>query len=825
MEPAPSHYVGMIMVQSKESARFDGMPRAAASTGLDMPKQLLSSTKHPCVTEGGDVRSVPADGDALTRIFALLREKTKVDFTFYKSNTISRRIERRMTINQISDIKGYADYLNTYPGEAATLYREFLIGVTNFFRDPEAFEELDQKWLAERLQTAKGHELRCWIPGCSTGEEAYTLAIIIREGLDRLGISKDVKIFATDIDRDVIQTAGTGIYPDSIAADISPRILTKYFYKRDDHFQIARNIREMIVFAQHNLIKDPPFTNIELLSCRNLLIYLQPVLQKKVLDFFNFSLNPRGILILGTSETTGEMSDYFEVLSQKYKLYRSKGRLKQVLLPGEFHTAGTPAGRGGSDMNGLGRPVIRTLPRMQEQERVLDRFMQGLVGDFIPLSIVVNENLEVLHILGDTEGYFKLPSGRIINDISKMATKDLAIPLSTGIQKVFRTGEEQHYSNVRLSGTGVSRLIDLKIKPLPQKKGQAPLAAVFISKSAQAPMPREGVPAETWDVPAQAEQHIRDLERELQFIRENLQATIEELETSNEELQATNEELLSSNEELQSANEELHTINTEYQPKIIDFTELTNDIDNLLSNTQVGILLLDENMEIRRFSPYISRLFKLLDSDIGTPLTHLTHYIETADPIDIIEQVQRSGKMIEREIKTRDDRWYLMRVIPYSIAPGTFAGTVMTFIDITTARQETRALMESRLKMDSILDASPIGIGFLAVRIIQQVNRRMREMTGYSEQELLGKDIRSLYPGKEEYDYVGKELYDQIREHGVGTIETAWKRKDGNIINILLSSSSILEDGSENGVSFTALDITERVVIENEKRKLRNRGE
>ncbi len=326
-------YGGMVMVQDEESAKFNGMPRAAISTGLadfvlppdQMPGQLLSFSKHPYITKVERSETLLSDEQGLTRIFSILREKCKVDFTFYKPSTVTRRIERRMTINQTDDIRDYVAYLSNNPGEAVALYRELLIGVTSFFRDPDAFDCLVQHGLPEIFKSASSREIRFWVACCSTGEEAYTMAILARECMEMLGTSHDVKIFATDIDRDAIHYAASGSFPESVAADISPRLLAKYFYKKDDNFQIARNIREMVVFAQHNLIKDPPFTNISLISCRNMMIYLQPILQRKVLEFFNFSLNPGGILMLGTSETTGDMADYFEPVAPKWKIYRSKG--------------------------------------------------------------------------------------------------------------------------------------------------------------------------------------------------------------------------------------------------------------------------------------------------------------------------------------------------------------------------------------------------------------------------------------------------------------------------------------------------------------------
>ena len=709
---------GMVMVQSEESAKFDGMPRSAISTGLadfvlppdQMPRQLQAFIKHPYVAKTERSESLISNEDGLLRIFALLREKCKVDFTYYKPSTVIRRIERRMSINQVEDVRDYVTFILSNPSELTTLYRELLIGVTSFFRDQEAFDFLAETVLPDIFRTTSNREIRFWVAACSTGEEAYSLAILARECMEQLGTSHDVKIFATDIDRDAIHYAAAGSYPESIAADLSPRILSKYFHKRDDNFQIARTIREMVVFAQHNLIKDPPFTNIDLISCRNVLIYFQPILQRKVFEFFNFSLAANGILFLGSSETTGDMASYFDVLDQKLKVFRSKGRLKPLsdthiptVTDTRFH-----------EMKGQFAVARRAL-RATDEERVMERFIEAASLDYIPLALIVNEQLEVQHIFGDAAGYFKLPSGKVVNDIAKMAVKELAIPLATGIQKVFRQNQELRFSNIRINQHEGSRLIDMRIKPLPGKKEQERLVAVFLNEVKKIGDSQDsGQPVQTYDLSKEAEERMRDLEHELQFTRENLQATIEELETSNEELQATNEELLASNEELQSTNEELQstneelfTVNAEFQNKIIELTELHNDLDNLLSATQIGNLLLDENMEVRRFSKRVCDIFKLLDSDIGRPITHITHHLEQCDPIAMIREVQSSAKKIEQEVRTKDGCWHLMRIVPYAIGPKTFSGTVVSFVDISLLKLAQESTKEVQQLFADVVQTSP----------------------------------------------------------------------------------------------------------------------
>ncbi|HRX70523.1 MAG: PAS domain-containing protein [Candidatus Competibacteraceae bacterium] len=808
---------GMVMVQSEESAKFDGMPRAAIATGLadfilppeEMPANLLSFIRHPYARKTDRPPILLSDEDGMARIFALLRERTRVDFAFYKPSTVVRRIERRMTVNQVNDLRDYVKLMESYSSEVMALYRELLIGVTNFFRDREVFEDLETHHLPQLFARLQTREARFWIAGCSTGEEAYSFAILGREILEQMGKRIDIKIFATDIDRDAILRASNGLYPESIAVDLPPGLLAKYFHRKEDHYRIDRSIREMVVFAQHNLIKDPPFTNIELVSCRNLLIYLQPVLQRKALELINFSLNPQGILLLGNSETTGDMADFFEPLNQKFRIYTARGKRRPM-----------------SNSNFSGVPEVvpwqtRSRPasgswRSNDEERLLERLLQLLAKDYIPLVVVVNEQMEPLHILGNSDGYFIRPSGRQTNDITKNILKDLAIPVATGLQKVFKTGEEMRYTNIRIHWRDEVKTVQVYIRPLPGKKGQESLAAVFIEEVALSKEPAlSGAPV--YDVNLEAEQRIHDLEQELQFSRENLQATIEELETSNEELQATNEELLASNEELQSTNEELqsvneelHTVNAEHQSKIIELTELNNDLDNLMASTRIATLILDENLSVRRFTPEIRRVFNILDGDIGRPIKHLTHNLPDEDLLDLVQEVALQNMEKVREVCTRSNEWFQMRILPYHISMNTVSGVVLTFIDIGFLKTVQDMLSDRETLIASLYRAAPVGVSRVVNRTLLEVNNQLCQTLGYSREELVGQSALILYPSTEEFEAVGKDLYEQIRKHSVGTMETRWRRKDGTVFPVLLNASSLHPANPDDGATFTALDLSIR---------------
>jgi len=712
---------GLVMVQEPESARFDGMPKSAIGTGLadfilapqDMPEQLQSYALHPYAAKAETTPGIISDEDGLTRIFALLRESSKVDFTFYKLNTMIRRIERRMSIHQARELQDYVRHLEHHPTEVTALYRELLIGVTSFFRDPDGFEELRDRYLPALLRRNQSKELRMWVAGCSTGEEAYTLAILCREAMEELNEHRELRIFATDVDREAIEHASTGLYTESIVADLPVRLLHKYFFHQGDMLHIARNIREMVVFAQHNVIRDPPFTNIDLVSCRNLLIYLQPVLQRKVLEMFNFSLNPEGILFLGSSETVGDMADYFKPVHQKWRIYQAKGKRKAADLLLHDAAGHLPPGR--PTMPRL-TPRAGGLWRAQEEERNLDRLLQALAGDFLPIVLLINEHMDLLHVVGDAQGFLRVPVGKMVSDVGKIIAEELIIPLSTGVQKVLKQEQDISFSNIRVRSGGMQTSVTMRLRRIPMRKGQEPLIAVIIIPAAQDSTVQASEEHPAYDLSKEAEQHIADLEQELQFTRENLQATIEELETSNEELQATNEELLASNEELQSTNEELQsvneelfTVNAEYQSKITELTLANNDQDNLLLSIEIATVFLDENMNIRRLTPKICALLNLSDKDMGRPLLVRGDRFKDLDLLRVVRDVMLRNQPIEQELRDSNGCWYLLRALPYRIGDNAYSGVVLTFIDTDRLKKGEEAL--ERKEEHALLLQSATGVG------------------------------------------------------------------------------------------------------------------
>jgi two-component system CheB/CheR fusion protein len=741
---------GMVMVQDVDSAKFDGMPRNAIATGLAdfimppsrMPDELLKYLLHPFVKD--KPRSQPSlreDDDRLRQIYLILKQHTGVDFTHYKQSTVLRRIERRLTINHIDGLTDYVAALHANPDEASALYKDLLIGVTNFFRDPEAFETLRRRALPEIFRTSRG-PVRIWTAGCSTGEEPYSLAMLVKEYMESVGETREVKVFATDIDRSALEFAGAGQYPESIAADLSRERLQKFFLRRGDGYQVVKSIREMVIFAAHNVLKDPPFNKIDLLSCRNLLIYLQPVLQQKVMAFFNFALNEGGFLFLGASESVGGFANYFGLADAKWKIYRSQG--KHIPLDLEGFSIAPVQARGGV------KPRLSSLRRQYDLEsQTLEALFDDLVARYLPPTVVVGENREVVHVMGEVDRFLKLRPGRTSLDVASLLRQDLVIAVETGLNKAGRENAEIVYRDVRLDGGGGPLQLDLAIRPFADPKSGTRLFALTFHESEPV---QERSLGEHFDLDAKARQRIADLEHELQYNKENLQATIEEVETTNEELQATNEELLSANEELQSTNEELQsvneeliTVNAEYQNKIQELTDLGNDVNNLLSSTNIGVLFLDRDLCVRKFTPAAKEEINLMDFDVGRPLSHISFNFALDGLVDEARRVLETLAPFQTEVtSSRGNRLYL-RILPYVTVDNVIKGVVLTFFDITGLKQAEDKVRKLSLAVEespSIVVMTDTG------GVIEYVNRQFARITGYAADEAVGRNCSMLASGE-----------------------------------------------------------------------------
>jgi len=690
---------GLVLVQTVDSAQFDGMPRSAIATGfcdlmLD-PEEMAAALMRYARTPAAERRLAmnPYFEDEFhgeyQAIFALLRSQYNLDFSKYKPPTITRRIQRRMEFCHVGESSAYAAVLAREPEELDALYRDLLIGVTEFFRDPKAFARLEREVLPEIFRDRKtDDEIRVWSAGCATGEEAYSLAILCTEKALEYGYKGKITIFATDAHRSSLEAASHGIYEGLRLRNVPKERLVQFFHQEGNNYQVSPALRKMIVFAKHNLISDPPFTKMDLICCRNLLIYLEPATQDKVLSIFRFALRTKGILFLGSSEGLGKQAADFETLDSPSKLYR---KVRDLKFSGGIDLGQVPQ-----------RFAAPAVAQFSERMSVsLDRQLLHdydlLLAQHVPSGVLVNEKRQILHYFGDTSDFLKPAPGRFENDLLTLVDDALRIPLGTAFHRAAKTQADVTMKKVTL-GSGGSRRYDLLVKALPDKKGGAAHFFISFSPSAEAPTALP-LPSELGDASELAAEHISqrivDLEQELQATKESLSTTIEELQTSNEELQATNEELLASNEELQSTNEELHsvneelyTVNAEFELKNKELLQLNRDHDNLLSSIDVGIVFLDRNLRIRRFNQSLERIFKLLPQDIGRPIDHIAYHLADQDVmLDDVKRVLALGEPVEKEVCTTDGQWFLKRLFPFRTESDVVDGVVLTFTNITKLKK------------------------------------------------------------------------------------------------------------------------------------------
>lgn len=696
---------GFTAVQQPETAQFDGMPRSALATGQidatlppeDLPARLIEHARKALTrARPMPTRQRREDGDdPLAQIIAVIRSVTGVDFSHYKLATLLRRIERRMQGAGLESMEEYAALLRRNSAEAVNLYKEMLIGVTRFFRDEAAFRVLADRVIPGLLANRSPTDMiRVWVCGCASGEEAYSLAILFAEAQERLGRSFDVKIFATDIDQDSIEVASLGEYPRAIAEDVSQERLARFFTAQGESYVVARDIRRMVVFAAHNIMRDPPFTKIDLLSCRNLLIYMDQPLQRKVLSLFQYALRQGGFLFLGTSETLGDLQGDFHTVDSRNKVFQSlragSFRLSRLLVP----TVSAPLARHGEDGGS----------HAMEEGAAIDEAMAALMKAYVPPCLLVNEQMTIMHVFGDASSLLKVPPGEATLNVLKLLPSSVAMVTGTALNRAFRSGEEFALSNIPVKDREGVAAISLRVQPYVARKTGRRFALVVLDRANLRPL---SVPDSDFDLNADAAERIRGLEQELLSRGENLQATIEELETANEELQATNEELLASNEELQSTNEELqsvneelYSVNAEYQAKVEELTEITNDLDNLLRSTEIGTVFLDGDFVIRRFTPAAAGFINIIPRDIGRSIAHLSTNIDYPNFLGDIRKVFDGHEAMERHVRVHDGRWVLTRILPYLTDKNQVGGVVVTFVDVTDTK-----LAEERLQ--KVLDSLP----------------------------------------------------------------------------------------------------------------------
>jgi two-component system CheB/CheR fusion protein len=756
---------GAGFVQSLSSAKFDGMPRSAIEAGLadvvasakELPARIVTYHQHaPCI-ERPEVNLGEKQLSALEKIFILLRNQTGNDFSLYKKSTIYRRIERRMSLHQIEKLSGYVRYLRENPGEVELLFKELLIGVTSFFRDPPAWSHLRRSVLPELLKArAQSSPLRAWVPGCSTGEEAYSLAIVLKEAMDQLRPAKSLalQIFATDLDREAIDKARQGAYPANIAADVSPERLRKYFVQDERGYRVRKEIREAVVFAPQNITMDPPFTRLDILSCRNLLIYLSTELQKKLIPLFHYSLNAGGVLFLGSAETVGGFSTLFRPLDSKTRIYRrldASVGAPAVEFPSTFSSA--PVAVTGEPQAEASEAVKAPPPNLQ---MLADRV---IVQRFSPSAVLTNDKGDILYISGRTGKYLEPAVGKANLNVFAMAREGLRNDLSAAFSTALREERVVTARGVKVGTNGGTQVVDLRVQKLAEPKELRDTVLVIISD-----VPHADEDASTGKVrPVPAKPRIAGLKRELQHAREEVQTTREEMQTSqeelkstneelqstNEELQSTNEELTTSKEEMQSMNEELQTVNHELQAKIDELSHSNNDMKNLLNSTDIATLFLDGELLVRRFTTQTARLIKLIPGDAGRPITDIATDLEYPDLADDAREVLRSLVFKEKTVAARDGRWYSVRIMPYRTLENVIDGLVITFTDATTAKILEKTLAGQASHLRQIAESLPNFVWSCRPDgVCDYLNQQWVGYTGVPEQEQLGHGwLEQIHPG------------------------------------------------------------------------------
>lgn len=816
---------GLVIVQSEETAKFNGMPRSAIETGVvdlvvppeAIPDALLRFARH---TAGSDAARFSDDaklGDTIIEegmddVFRLLRKEYLVDFTHYKPSTVARRVQRRLLLNHVADLDDYVERLRNDPAELNALYRDLLIGVTRFFRDADAYRRLETEVLPQILmRTSPGEELRVWVAGCATGEEAYSIAMLLVERQAEMNRQVNVKIFATDVHRASLDFASAGCYGAASLSEVNPARLEQFFVQRNGGYQVTPELRKLIVFAPHNVLRDAPFTRLDLISCRNLLIYLQPVAQKKILSLFHFGLNTGGVLFMGPSESPGELSDEFDVVDHQWKIFRKRRDVRlaaDLRLPvsGEVLR---------SRPSGLMPSSLHAAPDVH-----LMRAYDMLLDQFVPPSLLINERRELVHSFAGAGRLLRVRDGRPTADVLDMIDEPLRLPLAGAIQRALKEQGPVVYTGIRLASATGEKHIKLSVKPVADRASQ--LTYMLVSFEDLAPLPVAPLDADPIDIGQVTQQQLASLESELRYTKENLQATIEELETSNEELQATNEELVASNEELQSTNEELHsvneelyTVNAEYQRKIAELTELTDDMDNLLRSTEIGTLFIDRDLRIRKFTPHIAQLFNLLPHDVGRRVDSFSHNILRHSLLDDVGRVLESGERFETAVRDRSGNHYLLRIAPY-LSDGHTEGAVLTLVDINSLRRaEGKLRLMSKVFMDS---TEPIVIEDLSGRVID-LNAEAERVYGWSREEILGQHLSMIMPS--ECRSQADELRRRCRmlEH-VRNVETTRQTKSGKTIPVLLTLSLLNDEaGDPVAIASMAQDITARKQAEEEVRE------
>jgi two-component system CheB/CheR fusion protein len=834
---------GMVMVQDPTSAAHEGMSRSAISTGVvdyvlpvpGMAEALLRYAQHWYVNGVAAPPPIDERPDYLHTIIGILRARTKYDFSGYRKGTLTRRIQRRMGLSHIPDPTEYVEFLRQHPDEITALHKDLLISVTSFFRQPESWRGLEETVIGPMVRSHPDESpLRVWVPGCATGEEAYGLAMVLIEQCEAAGKRCELQVFASDIDGDALAFARAGVYPESIIEDVSTSRLRNFFHKEGHTCRVGRQLRELVLFAQQNVITDPPFSKIHLISCRNVLIYFEPDVQERVLSLFHFALREGGYLFLGSSETITRPQGLFVAHSRRFRIFRRTGpvRLERLEFPSR------PA---------AGRAVEEVEVNPQTRRGAI-LAQQLMLRRFAPACAVINRRGEVLFLNGPVDRFLQVMPGEPSSDLVAMARDGLRTKLRYALERSLAEERAVTVQNLRVKGDHAAP-IDVTVEPLQGPPGGLLMLVTFASASLPAPAGKTSEPPlAVAPGDGESELVIRRLEDDLQATRQDLQTTIEELQTSNEEFKAANEEAISINEELQSANEELQTskeelqslneelqtVNNQLELKITELETAHNDLSNLFQSTDIATIFLDRNLRIRRFTPATQRLVRVIASDIGRPFADLVLNVDDARFMPDADRVLRSLTPIEREVRDPEGRWYLRRTVPYRTQEDHIDGVVITFTDITRPKSEQDAIRslneELRKRVDQrtaevvkLIEVAADAIVVVgADGTILELNHRTVGLFGWARDELLGRPVELLIP--ERYakthadDRAGYFESPFPRPMGTGR-ELFGRRKDGSEIPIDVSLSTMEREGQPVAVA-AIRDITERKLAEASRARL-----
>jgi two-component system CheB/CheR fusion protein len=824
---------GLAMAQKPATCEYNGMPSSAISTGLvdyvlpaaEMPTQLIRYAGHSFGRVLPPAPAPIAEGE-FNKIFILLRAQTGHDFSQYKLKTIQRRVERRMAVQQVEKLDEYVKYLQQNSAEVEALFLDLLIGVTQFFRDPEVFAALEAQVIPRLFEgKAAGEMIRVWTSGCSTGEEAYSLAILLQEHSELLKRSYKLQVFGTDIDSRAIERARAGRYPASIAADVSPERLARFFVREPDGsaYRIHKRIRDLLVFSEHDVIKDPPFSKLDLLSCRNLLIYMGGELQKKLIPLFHYALNPAGVLLLGTSETVGDFTRLFSALDRKAKLYQRREDLHSPsrVVPGPLLLTARTEGKRAS--------VVYTAdPAPAEHKLQLRELVERkLLQQFEVVGVLIDEQGEILYLHGRTGHYLEPAPGMANMNILRMAREGLQQALMVALHKAATRKETVRHAGLPVKTNGDFTSVNLTVHPGVEGVEAAsgrPLFLVVLEETPTPELASSAAAAVNRDQGPADETRIEAIRKELRAKEEYLHSTIEEMETSNEELksaneemqsvneemQSTNEELETSKEELQSVNEELATVNAELQSKVADLARANNDMNNLLAGTGVGTLFVNHQLRIQRFTPAVTAVINLIPTDVGRPVgdivSNLVGYHRLVE--DVQEVLDRLGTK-EVQAQTRAGAWYLLRIQPYRTLENVIEGAVITCMEITEYKKIQMALQESEgLRRLAVVvhDASDaILVQDLGGRLLAW-NPAAERLYGWTEAEALTMNIHDLIPAAESKEALIK-VQQLSRAEVLVPYHTQRITKDMKTLEVILTATALVNDAGR----MYAIATTERL--------------